>query len=85
MKHARPDYDHIQDPTGHIPADEPVFLLRAGDMNAPGAVRNWAHMAWANGASREGIVQTALDHADAMEAWQKEHGRKVPDLPKKGE
>ena len=60
MKHARADYDHIQDPTGHIPADEPVFLLRAGDMNAPNAVRHWAHQAWANGASREGRAGTPM-------------------------
>jgi hypothetical protein len=31
MKHARADYDRIQDPAGKIPADEPVLLLRAQD------------------------------------------------------
>ena len=31
MKHARNDYDRIQDPAGLIPADEPVFLLRGQD------------------------------------------------------
>jgi hypothetical protein len=29
MKHARDDYNRIQDPAGLIPEDEPVFLLRA--------------------------------------------------------
>ena len=24
MKNARPDYDRIQDPAGHIPADDPL-------------------------------------------------------------
>ena len=81
MKHARPDYDRIQDPAGIIPADEPVFLLRARDIAAPGAVRKWAYDALGNGASRE-IVDAALGQADAMEAWAKEHGgRKVPDMP----
>ena len=28
MKHARDDYNRIQDPAGKIPEDEPVFLLR---------------------------------------------------------
>ena len=31
MKHARDDYNRIQDPAGLIPADEPVFLLRGQD------------------------------------------------------
>ena len=31
MIHARDDYNRIQDPAGKIPADEPVFLLRAQD------------------------------------------------------
>lgn len=29
MKHAGEDYNRIQDPENKIPADEPVFLLRA--------------------------------------------------------
>ena len=46
MKHARPDYDRIQDPLpvseGGIPEDEPVFLLRAQDCIAARVVRIWA-------------------------------------------
>lgn len=83
MRHARPDYqDRIIDKANIIPADEPVFLLRATDMLAPNTLRHWANMAWANGADRDGIVQQALDHADAMDAWQADHGKKVPDAPK---
>jgi hypothetical protein len=39
MKHARPDYDRIQDPAGRIPADEPVLLFRAQDKHAAAVAR----------------------------------------------
>jgi len=42
MKHARQDYNRIQDSEGLIPEDEPVFLLRGQDTVAPGVVRFWA-------------------------------------------
>lgn len=81
MKHARADYDRIQDPAGLIPADEPVFLLRGQDMLAPAVVRQWANNAMANGVDRK-MVDKALDQAAAMEAWAKAHGgRKLPDMP----
>lgn len=80
MKHARSDYDHIQDPSGKIPADEPVFLLRASDMLAPNVVRHWALQAKANGCDPE-IIAAAESHVQAMIDWQKSHGRKRPDMP----
>lgn len=40
MKHARPDYDRIQDPAGIIPEDEPVFLLRGQDRYAAPQLRH---------------------------------------------
>lgn len=83
-KTGRPEYDEAIAATGLFEKDEPIFILRPGDITAPQTVRYWAHMAWANGADKDGIVQRALDHADAMEAWQKEHGRKIPDLPGEG-
>lgn len=43
MKHARADYDRIQDPAGLIPEDEPVFLLRGQDIFAPQRLRDWAN------------------------------------------
>jgi len=42
MKHARKDYDRIQDPDGKIPEDEPVFIVRAQDICAGDTVRAWA-------------------------------------------
>ena len=81
MRHAREDYDRIQDPAGLIPADEPVFLLRAKDMAAPEAVRAWANRAAACGADPE-IVGLVWAQARLMEEWQASiGGGTIPDLP----
>lgn len=82
MKHAREDYDNIQEITTNgttrkIPADEPVFLIRAQDAVGAAAVRAWATLAEAAGAAKD-IIKVALDHADKMDAWPK---KKVADLP----
>ncbi len=68
MKHARADYDRIQDPEQKIPADEPVFLLRGQDQHAAQTVRFWANEAEAAGAEAA-IVKAAREQADAMDAW----------------
>ena len=81
MKHARKDYDRIQDPAGKIPVDEPVFMLRAQDVIAPQVVEIWALAAHAAGADDD-IVEHAYKHAQLMRKWQEEHGSKVPDMPK---
>lgn len=80
MKHARPDYNRIQDPEGKIPDDEPVFLLRAQDIVAPQAVEMWALLAHNVGANAN-IVQAAYEQAHLMRKWQFKHGSKVPDMP----
>ncbi len=41
MIHARKDYDHIQDPSGKIPLDEPVFLVRGQDPDGWRTVASW--------------------------------------------
>lgn len=51
MKHARPDYDRIQDPASLIPEDEPVFLIRGQDRAGAATVRAWAAHARLLGAS----------------------------------
>jgi len=81
MKHARSDYDRIQDPDGKIPEDEPVFLLRGQDIVAPFVVEEWALIAHSRGADDD-IVQHAYEHARLMRQWQAEHGGKIPDMPK---
>lgn len=80
MKHARPDYDRIQDPAGLIPDDEPVFLLRAQDASAPEVLRFWADEHIRNGGD-PALASIAESHADAMEQWQRLHGKKPADLP----
>ena len=80
MKHARPDYNRIQDPTGIIPEAEPVFLIRGQDVAGPATVREWAFQAQRSGAKKE-IVESAIKQAAAMLEWQREHGMKIPDMP----
>ncbi len=82
MRHARSDYNRIQDPDYKIPEDEPVFIIRGQDVAGPDAVRAWAALAKANGASPD-IVIMAKDWAEVMEQYQTQTGRcKVPDLPR---
>ena len=80
MRHARDDYDRIQDPSGKIPADEPVFLLRGQDVSAPGTLRCWAEENHRNGGD-PALSDLAEGFADEMEAWQRVHGAKAADLP----
>ena len=85
MKHARPDYDRIQDPLavckGGIPENEPVFLLRAQDWIAARVVRIWATLQQAEinsthhkltGNSYSAAMHAAIiakTHADIMDKW----------------
>ena len=80
MKHARKDYDRIQDPDELIPDDEPVFLLRGQDVLAPELLRHWAVQLLLNGGSGV-MAEMVIWHAREMEDWQKEHKQKLPDLP----
>ena len=77
MKHARDDYNRIQDPAGLIPDDEPVFLLRGQDQHAAAIVRLYALTVEACGGDPE-IVRRSFEQADRMQAWP-EH--KKPDMP----
>lgn len=79
MKHARDDYNRIQDPAGLIPDDEPVFLLRAQDKSAPETLRYWSDENARNGGDLA-LCQLAEDWADRMEEWQRQHGSKPADL-----
>ena len=76
MKHARYDYDRIQDPAMLIPKDEPVFLLRAQDTCAAAAVDFWANMA-GNSGVHPAMVRLARQQANRMANWRK---HKTPDL-----
>lgn len=82
MKHAREDYNRIQDPANIIPEDEPVFLLRASDMIAPTIVREWGIVAMAIGVNPK-MANAAFEQAIKMQEWQRENGFKKPDMPLK--
>jgi hypothetical protein len=79
MRHARSDYDRIQDPANLIPKDEPVMILRGQDLAAPVALRAWVREAHRIGADNDLLIRV-LDHAREMEEWQRLVARKVPDL-----
>ena len=80
MIHAREDYtERIQDSAGLIPIEEPCFLIRGQDQIGHAAVRAWAHLYQLNGGS-DPVYESAMRHADRMEAWAKLHG-KIADLP----
>jgi hypothetical protein len=80
MKHARKDYDRIQDPAGLIGEDEPVFLLRAKDELAGATVRYWATAALLAGAD-PATLRMAMDQARRMDLWSLVHDSKIPDVP----
>ncbi len=77
MLHARADYNRIQDPAGLIPANEPVFLLRAADQAAAGAVRAWATLHDAAGGD-PAMSAAARRQAQLMDAWAE---KKLADAP----
>jgi hypothetical protein len=68
--------------TGHrfIPDDEPVFVIRAADMLAPGAVRAYMNLARDQGLLPE-YVDSIRQAYEVMAAWQVAHPDrvKVPD------
>ena len=79
MKHARKDYDRIQDPDNKIPDDEPVFLLRGQDKFAPELLFIWALKLRLNGGDPD-MAKMAEEHAQSMIRWQKYEKIKQPDL-----
>lgn len=69
MIHAQRKYDRIQDPSGTIPADEPVFLLRGTDPATPAAIETWAVVAQHIGVPTSRIVD-ALRHSNRIRTYQ---------------
>lgn len=84
MKHARDDYNRIQDPAGLIPVEEPVFLLRGQDKYAAETLRYYAALVAEGASSAEEyekvkpIVNATMGHAKLMDKWPK---KKFPDMP----
>ncbi len=80
MKHARKDYQRIQDPAGLIPEDEPVFLLRGQDILAPRVMKAWLEMYEQNNGD-EKVANAVRDHIDSVIKWQFKNGNKMADFP----
>ena len=79
MKHARKDYNRIQDPENKIPEDEPVFLLRGKDPFAATVVRTYARLCANNGLDQ--MAQVCHDWADRMDEYRTDLGfDKLPDI-----
>lgn len=78
MKHARTDYNRIQDPVRLIPDDEPVFLIRAKDQVSGDAVRAWADLHDKAGGD-PAMSNAARRHALLMDAWSE---KQLADAPK---
>lgn len=76
MRHARSDYERLQDPENKIPEDEPVFLLRAQDQVAADVVRIWAVLHKSRGGDCA-IANMAENWAGLMDEWPK---KKAADL-----
>jgi hypothetical protein len=81
MKHAREDYNRIQDPENKIGEDEPVFLLRAQDLTAPNTLEYWADANQLRGGDQT-LIGMARRQANAMREWQNQpqNKRKLADL-----
>lgn len=91
MRHARPDYNRMQDPAVQDPTllapgcspigeDEPVFILRAKDVLAPEVLRAWAER-FRDAGGDPRTVRRVEDWAHEMIGWQAENGAKLPDTP----
>lgn len=77
MKHARADYDRIQDPAGLIPKDEPVMLFRAQDKHFDRVLRFYRDIVIADNGDPK-IVEAVDRHLALADAWPV---RKRPDMP----
>ncbi len=61
-----------------VGTDEPVFVLRAQDLTAAGAVEKWAEtVEWRYGHSEK--TESAMLVARQMRAWGRDNAMKVPD------
>ncbi len=78
MKFTRDDYNkRIIDTEGKIPANEPVFLLRAQDKYAPDTLRFYANQLKEDG--NIAMAEELFAHAREMLLWQKSVRVKPPD------
>ncbi len=77
MKHARDDYNRIQDPAGLIPEDEPVMLFRAQDKHFVAVLDFYAGLLLADNVDQR-MIDAVDRHACLGDAWPV---KKTPDMP----
>jgi hypothetical protein len=88
MKHARLDYDRIQDPLNLIPLNEPVFLLRAQDVCFIDMLAHYCNLLVKKGVIPEQnfgtpehpLVTSVQNHIALARNWQLTVKKKNPDL-----
>lgn len=80
MRHARADYNRIQDPAGLIPEREPVILFRGQDKFTAQLARIYADMVENDGGDPN-IIILMREHAERIEEWQRDVKVKDPDCP----
>lgn len=82
MIHAREDYNHIQDPSGKIPENEPVILIRGQDaigwMLLEEYIKLRRRTHFKPDDPMDEISEQLLKHADRMREWPV---KKMADLP----
>ena len=78
MVHAHSKFDSIQDQSGHIPENEPVFLIRAQDSLSVRTLAFWISQAEAEGVSQERIKPLKM-HLQSFREWPI---KKLPGAPK---
>lgn len=81
MRHARADYQHIQDPKNKIGQEEPVFLFRAQDKHMATILKQYQVLCSMDSRRSPEQIKLLADFRRDVIAWQKKHGAKVPDWP----
>ena len=61
-----------------VAEDEPIFVLRAKDALAVGAIEEWMELAQEAAVSADKIAE-ADELCGLMEEWQRRNGSKLPD------
>ena len=81
MKHAREDYNRIQDPENKIPKDEPVCLFRGQDVFITKVLAYYISLVAESGGDQK-IIESLSNHIKEIIKWQGSNFAKLPDMPK---
>lgn len=74
MLHARKDYnERIQDSANLIPRDEPVFLLRAQDLNALATLQEYGRLVMLSSSPDPAILEGVKRQTGRFINWRKRH------------